>query len=76
MALVIRPYMHQGADHEIISTGRNRLFGGTENVFIGVGMDQIHKMDPWIQRVQISLRGHRAEVALLGLNWSFEITMH
>ena len=43
---MIRTYMHQGTDHEIISTGRNRLFGGTENVFIGVGMDQIHKMDP------------------------------
>ena len=31
--------MHQGADHEIFSTGRNRLFGGTEKVFIGVGME-------------------------------------
>ena len=58
--------MHQGADHEIFFNGRNRLFGGAEKVFSGVGMDQIHKMDPRIQRVQISLRGHRAEVAPWG----------
>ena len=48
MALVIRAYMHQGADHEIFFNGRTRLFGGAEKVFIGVGMDQIHKMDPRI----------------------------
>ena len=66
MALVIRTYMHQGAVYEIFVNGRNRLFGGAEKVFIGVGMDQIHKMDPRIQRVQIRLRGHRAAVALWG----------
>ena len=71
MAQVIRPYMHQGADHEIFSTGRDWLFGGAEKVFSGVGMDQTHKMDPRIQRVQISLRGHRAEVAPWGWKWIF-----
>ena len=73
---MIRTYMHQGAVYEIFFNGRNRLFGGAEKVFIGVGMDQIHKMDPRIQRVQISLRGHRAAVALWGGNGSFEITIH
>ena len=58
--------MHQGADHEIFSTGRNRLFGVAEKVFIGVDMDQINKMDLRIQRVQISLRGQRAESAPWG----------
>ena len=61
---MIRTYMYQGADHEIFFNGRNRLFGGAEKVFIGVGMDQIQRNGSTNSKSPNQLSGHRAEVAL------------